>query len=345
MSDPKRILIVKLSSIGDVLLATPVARAIRAAMPDSYIAWVVERKSADIVLGNPYLDEVFVLDRPKGRNFVQNFGRSVRSLLPLGRRLRPLKFDYSLDLQGLLRAAVVSVLSGARRRVGFCDAREGSPLLYHIRHRPSEQDQTVQQRNLGMLRAIGIDSKDTAMYMPIGEQDREFAASFFEENGLESGSTVALIPATTWPNKHWITERWSEVADVLADKYSVRSVIMGSRADLPMANRIVECSRSKPVVSAGLTTLKQAGAVLELCKASIGVDTGLMHMSVALNRPTAGLFGASRWRCFDKTDRFVWVTKDFPCSPCNRHPTCNDVDCMKAINVQDVEEAVRPWLE
>lgn len=335
----------KLSSIGDVLLATPVARAIRAAAPDSYIAWVVERKSADIVLGNPYLDEVFVLDRPKGRNFIENIDRSLRSLLPLGRRLRPLEFDYSLDLQGLLRAAMVSVLSGAKCRVGFYDARECSPLLYHVRHRPSPQDQTVQQRNLGMLRAIGIDSTDTAMHMPIGDEDREFAASFFKENGLESGNTVALIPATTWPNKHWITERWSEVADALADRYSVRSVVMGSKADLPMVNRIVECSRSKPAVSAGLTTLKQAGAILELCRVSIGVDTGLMHMSVALGRPTVGLFGASRWRCFDRTDRFVWVTKDFPCSPCNRHPTCSNVDCMRAITVNDVEETVRSWVE
>ncbi len=344
MSEPKRILIVKLSSIGDVLLATPVAKAIRTAMPDSYIAWVVERKSADVVIGNPYLDEVFVLDRTKGRGFIQGVSRCVSSLLPLRSQLRPLHFDYSLDLQGLLRAALVSVLSGARRRVGFFDAREGSPLLYHIRHRPAADDLSVQQRNLDMLRSIGIESSDTSMYMPLGEDDRQFAASFFEENGLSSENTVALIPATTWPNKHWVTERWSEVIDLLADKYSMRSVVMGSAADLPMVNRIVEGARAKPVVNAGSTSLKKAGAILEKCRASIGVDTGLMHMSVALGRPTVGLFGASAWRHFIRDENFVWVTKDFPCSPCNRHPTCKDADCMTAITASDVEEAVRRWV-
>jgi len=75
------------------------------------------------------------------------------------------------------------------------------------------------------------------------------------------------------------------------------------------------------------------------------VDTGLLHMSVALDRPSVGLFGASAWRCFLKKDNFIWVAKDFPCSPCRRHPTCENIDCMQAITPEDVDQAVRRWLE
>ncbi len=84
---------------------------------------------------------------------------------------------------------------------------------------------------------------------------------------------------------------------------------------------------------------------MEKSTAVIGVDTGLLHMAVALDRPSVGLFGASAWRCFLKRDNFVWVAKDFPCSPCRRHPTCRNIDCMQAITPQDVDKAVRRWLE
>ena len=345
VSVSERILVVKLSSIGDVLMASPVSRALRRAFPESYIAWVVERKSADVVLGNPFLDEVFVLDRTKGGNAVKDASQFVSNILQLRDDIRAHQFDVCIDLQGLIRSAFVSWMSGARLRVGFADAGEGAVYLYHERYRPASGDLNAQQRNLDILSTLGVYSTDTAMYMPVGDDDRSFAAGFFERTGLSGAKTVALCPATTWVNKHWITERWSAVADLLWEKYHAKSVIMGSKADLPMAAEIASGAHSKPVVSVGQTTLKQAGAIMEKCVAVIGVDTGLLHMAVALDKPAVGLFGASAWHCFTKKENFVWVAKEFPCSPCHRHPTCTDVDCMRAIMPEDVESGVRRWLE
>lgn len=341
---PDRILIVKLSAIGDVLMATPVAKALREAFPHSYIAWAVERKSADVILGNPYLDEVHVIERPKGEGFPRDGLRYAASLMRLRRELGARRFDVSFDLQGLLRSGLVSWLSGAKCRIGFADADEGSVRFYHKTYMPESPDLNAQQRNLNLLKAIGVNSTDTAMHMPLTEEDRTFAAAFFAEAGLDGGRTVALCPATTWANKHWVTERWSEVADILADRYGAKSVVMGSKANSDLAETIARGSHAEPVLSVGRTTLKQAGAIMERCDAVIGVDTGLLHMAVALDRPTVGLFGASAWHCFTRKDNFVWVTKEFACSPCYRHPTCGNVDCMRAIQAEDVENAVRRWL-
>jgi heptosyltransferase-1 len=343
-SIPKRILIVKLSAIGDVLMATPAARALREAFPDSHIAWIVERKSADVVLGNPYLDEVIVWERTKGRDLFSGASRFIKSISGLSKQLKQRKFDVCVDLQGLLRSAGVCLVSGAKRRIGFSDGAEGSVYLYHETYDPGGDEINAQQRNLDLLKTIGVHSTNTVMYMPIGDEDRKFAQNFWSQAGLKDERVVAFCPATTWVNKHWTVEGWSKIADILHDRYHVRSLILGSKANLEMAQQIVNGSHCNPVVSAGQTTLKQAGALMEKCTAVIGVDTGLLHMSVALDRPTVGLFGASAWRCFQKKHNFIWVAKDFPCSPCRRHPTCKNIDCMQAISAEDVESAVAPWL-
>lgn len=339
-----RILVVKLSAIGDVLMATPAARALRMAFPDGYIAWVVERKSADVVLGNPYLDEVIVWERTKIGSFIGDIAGFVRSFSKLRSELRSREFDVSVDMQGLLRSALVCVASGAKQRVGFADGAECCTWFYHKKYDPGGDEVNAQQRNLDLLKVLGVESNDTAMYMPVGDDDRDFARRFFAENGLEGRKVVAFCPATTWVNKHWTPEGWSGVADLLGN-YGAKPLILGSKADVRLAEQIAAGSKNKPVISAGKTSLKQAGALMEVSTAVVGVDTGLLHMSVALDRPTVGLFGASAWRCFLKKENFIWVAKDFPCSPCRRHPTCENIDCMEAITPSDVDAAVRRWLE
>ncbi len=340
-----RILIVKLSAIGDVLMATPAAKAIRTAYPDSYLAWIVEKKSADIVLGNPYVDEVIVWDRTRGAKGVAGAPRFVGGLFELRVLLRSRRFDAVVDLQGLLRSAVVCLISGARRRIGFSDAGEGACCLYHDKYDPGGDDTNAQQRNLDILKLIGVESTDRVMHMAVTEDDRLFAEKFFEESDLRGRRVVGFCPATTWPNKHWTPEGWSRVASMLDERYGVTPLIFGSRADIPLARTISDGAAHKCVISAGRTSLKQAGALMEKCLAVIGVDTGLLHMSVALDRPSVGLFGASAWRCFLKKENFIWVAKDFPCSPCRRHPTCKNTDCMRAIEPDDVVDAVRQWVE
>jgi len=337
-------LIVKLSSIGDVVMATPVARALREAMPNAYIAWVVEPKSADIVVGNPYLDEVIIFDRPKSSTWPSEAARFLWQARELKKRLRERHFDVALDLQGLLRSAVVMALSGAPVRLGYKDAREFAPLLYT---RALEPDPlvSIQQRHLNLLAPLGIRSQDVRMTIPISADDRQFAEDFFKKNGLNAERTVALCPATSQPIKHWFNDRWANLAGLLWHEHGIRGIVLGSGADVRLAEDIRNKSEAPLVVAAGLTTLKQAGALMERCLAVVGVDTGLLHIGVALDKPSVGLFGPLRWTLLAQKDNFIWLAKDLPCSPCRHKPTCDGrIDCMRAITPEDVMQALGPWL-
>lgn len=353
---PKRILVVKLSAIGDVLMATPTTKALRTAFPESYIAWVVERKSAEVVIGNPYLDEVIIWDRVKTSGHWNDSIRNLMGFVQLKSKLREKHFDVCLDMQGLLRSALVSLASGASRRIGFADAGEKAHLFYTETYDPGKSLLVAQQRNLDLLKPVGVESTDTDMHMPVSDDDRAFAAAFFKDNDLTNRKVIAFLPATTWVNKHWTIEGWSALANTVATKYNAVPLIFGSKADINMAQQIsdgasnnatfksgngsTQVPNNLPVIAAGQTTLKQAGALMELCNVVVGVDTGLLHMSVALNRPSIGLFGASVWRCFLKRENFIWISKDFDCSPCLRHPTCENVDCMRAISHTDIDQAI-----
>src|SRR5688572_14807705 len=152
----KRILIIRLSAIGDVIVTTPVARALREAMPDAHLAWVVEPRARDVLAGNPYLDEVIVWDRPKG-------ALSPANMWSVHRALRPRKFDIAIDFQGLLRSAPAARLSAARTVIGNAGAKEHADFLYDAKVPRSETDRSNRQRCLDLLRPLGIESRDRRM--------------------------------------------------------------------------------------------------------------------------------------------------------------------------------------
>lgn len=346
----RKILIVRLSSIGDVVLSTPVAKALRTACPDAHLSWVVETKSKDAVLGNPYLDEVIVWDRPNASSDrpLEEFGGFIKGLREFKPELRARDFDVAIDLHGLARSALVTWVSGARWRLGSADAKEGAPLFYNVRLKSGRPPLTVPKLYLKMLELLDVYTDDLETHMPISDADREFARSFLSEavSGSDTCTGVAaLCPATTWPQKHWTEEGWALVADALVSKYGMLPVFMGSKVDIPLIDRIAARMKHRPGRAVGKTTLKQAAAIVEQSDLVITVDTGLMHISMALNRPTAAIFGPTMWEHLPKQDAFAVVAKDYSCMPCMRRPACKDYDCMTTISAEDVLRAVDSSLE
>lgn len=331
----KRILIIRLSAIGDVMITTPVSRALREALPDAFLAWVVEPKAADVLNGNPYLDEVIRWDRTKG-------SLSPRDMFELSRQLKPYRFDYAIDCQGLLRSALVARISGARRIIGNSGAKEHADLLYHEKIPRRAEDPSSRQRCLDLLSPLGIHSSDRRMLFPLDEAARDNAQQLLREADLGEGQQYAcLVPATTWKQKHWFEERWSELSDLLRLRLGIRSVVLGGPGDQPMATRIAEASRQSAVPLAGKTDLKTAGALLEGATVTIAVDTFLMHASVAVGAPTVGLCGASGWPGFQDYPDFSLLREEMACSPCYHSPTCGGrLDCMRALTAERVFEAV-----
>jgi heptosyltransferase-1 len=370
LGEAPRILLVRLSAIGDVVVATPTIRALREAFPRAYLAWLVEDRAQDVVVGNADLDEVIVWPRQAwkrelggARGRVRHVGRVRR----LAQELRARRFDVAIDFQGLLRSALLVYASGARHRIANTGTREGSAALYTLRL-PRSGDLSSRQRCLDLLQPLGVTSTDRRMAVPITDADREAGKRMLEEAGLAPGEPyVCLCPATTWANKHWSESGWARVAAGLGER-GITPVFLGARGDLPLIERILDARRSEdnvlgarcsvlgsdtdpacPVLSepstehrapstvpavvlAGKTSLKQAAALLEGARAAVAVDTGLMHIGVAVGARVVALCGPSYWPGFQDyaSERVRLLRKPFDCSPCLRHPTCHHTPEMEA---------------
>lgn len=332
-----RILLLRLGAIGDVVVTTPVARVLRRALPDAYLAWVVEEKAADVLEGNPYLDEVIVWRWASWQK--EPLRARVRCHRQFIGELRGQRFEVGIDFQGLARSAGLLAAAGIRHRIGNTRSREGSGLCYTIRvPRPAEP--SSRQRCLDLLRPLGIESRDRQMVIGLDAEQRHSAAAFLQQHDLADRPYVCLCPATTWTNKHWLEERWAQLADGLQRRLGLRPVFMGARGDLPLLTRIRAAMSTAPVIAAGETSLRSAAALLERARAAVSVDTALMHIGVAVGTPVVALCGASNWRGFQDYDRFHMIRKSLPCSPCLRHPTCAHYDCMTSIGVEETLLAV-----
>lgn len=329
---PRAILLVKLSSIGDVVHCLPVLAAVRRRYPDAHLAWAVGPAAEDLVAGNPHLDETLVLggdeDQPP----------HLRALPPLSapRRLREelhrRGFDLALDLQGLFKTALIAYLSGAPRRIGFRNLQEGAFLLNNQRIVPDRRDCHAVEGYLGFAHALGAPTEPLDFSIAIAERDREIVDSLLAGHD----QLVALVPGARWPSKRWPAERFAAVADYLASRHRLTPVILGSAGDRPLADRIQAASRAPVISLCGQTSLKQLAEVLRRCRLTVANDTGPMHISAAMGTPTLAIFGPTdprRLAPFGKGHAVACMPT--PCAPCRRRE-CRHLRCLEAVSVEQV---------
>jgi heptosyltransferase-1 len=337
-----RILLIRLSAIGDVVVTTPVARALRATFPRAYLAWVVEPKAGEVLRRNPFLDEVITWQREPGSRLTRQAG----AYAALRRELRQRRFDLAIDFQGLLRSGLVAWMSGARWRIGNTRCKEPAGWFYtHQVPRPTRTSSS-RQRCLDLLRPLGVETEDRRMVVEMSEEDRAAAAAILEEAGLGADEPYAcLVPATTWWHKHWLDARWAILADRLREEEGLKPVFMGAAADTARIGAIMGGMDGPAASLCARTSLLQAAAVLARARLVVAVDTGLLHIAAAVGAPLVGLCGASYWPGFQDYENLRLIHEPFPCSPCLHRPICRYVDCMQAIVTGDVLAACRQVMD
>jgi lipopolysaccharide heptosyltransferase I len=334
------ILVVKLSSIGDVVQALPVAGALRRRFPDTHIAWAVGPAAADVVTGNPQLDEVLVIGG------TGESGAEVRMLPPLAsplqlrRALHRTTYDIALDLQGLLKSALIARLSGARERVGYRTLREATCLFYNRRLVPDRRDIHAVESYLDFAEALGAEREPVEFDIAISDRDRGTVDELLEgENGF-----AALIPGARWESKLWPAERFAAVADALAGEFGITAVVLGAGRDSQLAAAVGQAASTRVIDLTGKTTLKQAAEVLRRCLVTIGNDTGPLYISAAMGTPTVAVFGPSDARRLGPYGNgHAKIVADVECAPC-RNRRCRPRKCMEAIEPEEVIAAARALL-
>ena len=280
-----RVLISRLSHIGDCILTIPILNAIRRHCARAFIAWVVERPSAPLLEGHESLDELIVLNR--------GWLKSPKTVWQLRRRLRKLRFDISIDPQCLTKSAVLGFLAGARTRVGFAgeDGRELSRWLNN-RLVPRTQQHMV-DRGLELLGAIGIERPEARYMLPIDPAAEAVAAELADRDELGQG--FALInPGAGWDSRLWPPERYGQVAQYLWQNHTLCSVVAwhGDR-ERSMARQIVAASDGRAML-APPTDLLSLAAVLKRARMYVGSDTGPLHLAVAVGTKCVSLHGPTR---------------------------------------------------
>ncbi|MEI7834621.1 MAG: glycosyltransferase family 9 protein, partial [bacterium] len=292
---PKRILIVRLSAIGDVLMTSPVPRALKCAYPGVHIAWVVDKLSAPMVQGNPYVDDIIILDR---KQWEKQMGQGkivdvLRGLSALKRRLRAGNYDMAIDMQELFISGLVCWLSGARRRIGPIPAREMNQIFMTERVERPQVTTRLTDSCMGMLRGMGIDAPAESPVLVVPEADRQAAAQLLADAGLLDGRYVTCCISSSRPQKDWVASRWGELADELWQRHGLRTVLVGGPERKEQAEKLVATHSPQLISAVGRTTLLQASAICQGGVALVGVDTGLTYAGMANGVPTVALYGST----------------------------------------------------
>lgn len=289
-----RILIVRLSAIGDSIHTLPVLCALRDRFPNAMLAWVIEEKAATLLRGHKALDELIAV--PRG------FLKSPRAVWSLRRRLSALNFDVALDTQSLTKSALVARLSAARRRIGFSGrwGRELSPWLNSELVRPRSLH--VIDRYLELLEPLGITAPAVRFDVPLDDSERAAAARWVAEAGLTGGYAL-LNPGAGWPSKLWPADRYAAVARHLGQRWSLPSVALhAGDQERAWAEQIVGRSSGWAKL-APPTSLRELAALAAPtapavgdkrgggARLFVGSDTGPLHLAVAMGTPCVGLYG------------------------------------------------------
>jgi lipopolysaccharide heptosyltransferase I len=283
VSDPfPRILIVRLSAIGDVLHGLPVLNALRDHYPNAHLSWAVEGRAGDLLMGHKALDRLVIL--PRG------WLKSPREVLRVRRELHAVRPDVAVDLQCLARSAIAARLSGARVRVGFDgrDGRELSRWVHNTLVMPTAKH--VIDRNLELLRPLGVERPAARFDLP--EPDAEAAAvGAFLKVCAFPGPFVVINPGAGWPSKRWPVDRYAAVARQLGERKKVPSVVVwAGNEEKEWAERIFHDAGGQAHLSPP-TTLRELAALVRRAKLFLGSDTGPLHLAAAVGTPCVGLYG------------------------------------------------------
>lgn len=338
-TEPKSILIVKLSSIGDVIHSLPVATALRRRFPEAQICWLVSRKAQEIVSGHPHLNQVIVVGG-NGKDGTIPVPDVYHSLV-ISRVLGKFKFEVALDLQGLLRSALFSFLSGARVRIGYRSIREAAFLLYNERSIRPARDQHIVEGYLRFAAILGAPVEPVEFHIATNEQHEVRVDELLAQAGVGRGDRmVAFAPCSTWRAKTWPVERMALVAEHVAARHGCVPVIVGSKADLPSAEAIISNCRAPAISLAGKTDLKELAVLLRRCAVMMGNDSGPTHLAAAVGRPVVAVYGPTDTRLLRPYgDQHITIVAPVPCRPCRRRSRaehCAHLSCLTEVHPAQV---------
>jgi len=333
----KNILITRTDRIGDVILSTPVFRAVRETYPDSHITVIVRPYAKDTVEGNPYIDEVMLYDK-------YGVHKSIAGSLKFCVNLMKRRFDAAIILHPTNRMHLLTWLACIPKRVGF-DKKMGFLLTKKVAHQKQQGNKHELDYTLDLAKAAGIKPSSRNIFFPIKKDTELKIKGLLREAGvLEDDLLIVMHPAASCPSKRWPIEAFARVADELIIKHGARIILISSSDSRSFVKNMIQNMHYEAIDFSGRTSVGESAALIKQCDLLISNDSGPVHMAVSVCTPVIAIFGRKdnglgprRWGPVGKND--IILHKRTDCRKCLAHNCKNKFLCLRAISAEDVMEA------
>ncbi|MCP5003239.1 MAG: glycosyltransferase family 9 protein [Planctomycetes bacterium] len=344
----RKVLIIRLDRVGDMVVTTPIFQAIKEARPHIHISVLVNPVNKNIIINNPFIDDIMLYDSGGSqKNLVSKF--------IFFQQLRRMKFDIVIDpcLDYELKTAIITRFIGNRYRLGFNFA--GKEFFYNLRQRLptfsySLVNKYMTDSILDLTGFLGIRKKESQRKHPgpqiyLTREEKKRAEEILQRRGINLKNVVVGIhPGGHYESQRWAVERFAKVSDYLISSQSANVILFGSRDDEFLISRFKKCSLRMPTILPDLT-LRDFMATLRLCTLFLCNNSGPLHIATAFNIPTVSTMGPtepSLWWPYG--NNHLVLRKNLECSPCNRG-SCKSHECMKLITTDDFLSAVKKQLK
>jgi lipopolysaccharide heptosyltransferase I len=348
----RRILIVKPSSLGDIVHTLPLAHAIKRSFPGCSIGWIVQQAFAPLLTADAAIDRIYPIQIPStsepqaGRfAWLMAFQATLQTLKNLRRQLRQEPYNLVLDLHASFRSGLLGRCNPGGLRIGFRDAKELNTLFQDQLVAVPAEVQHAQAKNLLFCQQLGICAAEEDFHLCCREEDRQAAQVFLQEQDVADKKVIYANPAARWQSKFWPVEHWAELADHFAEQ-GMALIFGGSKEDAAYIAKIAQLMKRQPLIAAGSLNLAQSAALISQSALYVGLDSGPMHIAALAGVPVAALFGPTHpervgpWNVPHRIVRAEGLT----CLECRRR-SCGHLSCMKGISVSMVAKAAAELLE
>ncbi|MDR1460050.1 MAG: hypothetical protein LBI78_00190 [Campylobacteraceae bacterium] len=336
--DNKKILVTFLMHLGDLILITPFIHALRKAAPNAYITILVDDKLKDVVMFNPNLNQVITIDK-KGRD------NTVISLMKCAKDLSSQKFDAIINLHPNERCSFICAFTKTAFRTGTSHAIFRWQWDKYIKLNRSLH---AADMYLEVLKELGVKNSDNnGLEIFPSNAHFEEADNFWRLNGVKSDDKlIGFNIGSAVITKRWASERFAKVADILATE-GYKIIFFGGTMDIGMVNEAVSCMRTRAIVATGSFSIGALAAAMRRCSLIITNDSGPMHVAISQKVPIVALYGPSNPKLYGPyTKNAIIVKADPACSGCEKgmKHTCDDLQCMKRLTVEQVVKASEKML-
>lgn len=348
---PKKILIIRLSAIGDVVHVLPALRLLRSHFPEARISWLVEDKASDILTGHPDIDDVIVFPRKKWQATILKITKTINTLseiLSFYKRLRGEHYDLTIDFQGNLKSGIMNLITVSEKKVGFGKGycRELNYLTTQYQAFPPKKKMHRIDKNLFLLKELGLDNGFQRPKLPVFELDKKYISKFITNDINPSLPIIIIHPGTSkfGSYKQWPPLNYALLADMILDTYEVNVIFTWGPYEFGVVNEIVEKMKHKALPACETRSIKQLIELIKRATLFIGGDTGPLHIASILDIPVVGIYGPKDPAIYGPYNgKAIVIKKDVPCSPCSKR-ACGDPICMTSILPEDVFLGVKKLL-